>query len=230
MSELLSTGEVAVIREQIECGMPLDPHGTYERSIAYAILGAGVLRLGRFEFDDGPSNNKLEMERLFRPENRAKAASVITGLGRLATRFRPDGLYGIPPNGGYFAQALGQVLELPVIDLHRVKRPSGLKLFEPVDASADSSPGYVLEDLWRLVGIKDVSATFGSVEDCLRSPNLARRTAAVVTVWARGEMAPFDSPVWDQAPLHALVYEPIPRQLSPGHELCGYAVREVDGQ
>lgn len=223
MPELLGRDEIGAIRYQLQGGQPVHT-SEYEDTIARAILDTGALQLGAFDFPDGPSNNKLHLERLFDPSNVEQRAVVLTALGRLACTYHADGVYGIPPNGELFAAALGEILDVPVIGLGRTRLSSGRKAFNlsTIDGQ-ECQPGQ-FDQFQRLLAVKDVSATYGSVEDCLRSPFLAGQTVAAVVLWARGEMPPYDSAVWDfNVSLQALVHWPIAHHLDPGHELYEYA-------
>ncbi len=219
MPELLSLDEV----RHIECLMGSE--SSDQERLRSAVLGAGVLQLGDVTFAGGVSaNNKLDMTRLFLQEDeRIGLINVVAALGRSAIQYDPDALWGVPTGGQKFAKALGQVLEVPVIGLKKDQDHIGYRRF---DYDVLDTEGQVpISDYCRMVGIEDVSTTYGSVVGCLQLPELREATKAVAVIWSRGEDDPDEVILPDmRVSLIPLIVEPVPSHLKKSHELYAYGV------
>ena len=190
------------------------------------ILAAGVLQLGEVTFASGmTANNKLDMSKLFDQEgDRTGLHAVIAALGRTANRYKPDALWGVPTGGQSFARALGQVLRKPVIDLKKYQDYTGARRF---DYGAEITVG--ISGCNRMVGIEDVSTTYGSVVGCLQLPELREATKAVAVIWSRGEDDPDEIIMPDmRLKIEPLIVRPMPGIMFESHELYRYGVRADD--
>lgn len=190
-----------------------------QEDVRAAILGAGVLRLGDMRFAGGQTaNNKLDMTRLFEEGNRAALHTVVAALGKAASWHHPDALWGVPAGGQRFARAVGQALDLPVLGLKKYTNHLGGRRFEYGEDA-------LVEPHVRMVGVEDVTTTFGSVVGCLQLPELREATRAVVAIWCRGEEDPDDVIMPDQqVVVEPLVVEPIPSYIRPSHPIYRQAV------
>lgn len=206
-SNILAPAEVERVQQLLE--EPPIP----EEEMIETILGAGVLQRGEFTFSDGTTaDNKLDMDLLFEPRNRDRLHVVLAGLGRVASLYQAEALWSVPPHSDELALAIGQVLRLPVIEMWRTRGQKDSWIYVPKDFEDEAAEVNLAAS--RVVGIKDVSSSFASIEECLQSPEIRSRTKAVAVIWARG-MDPEDSDVWDLGPhLHSLVYEPVPQRMS----------------
>lgn len=197
------------------------PASTHD--IRAAILDVGVWELGDCQFADGrEANNKLVMDRLLGCPKQLEV--VLRPLGALALQHRPDALWGVPSGGQLFAEALGEELGLPVIQLEKVDTSPGRKTFR----YQSEKDRLLAQQAKRLVGIEDVTTTFTSLAGAMELPLLDQKTRAITAIWRRGSKEiERRLPV----PIHWLVEEYMPNIMGPYHPFRlqhGYkAVRRI---
>lgn len=183
-----------------------------------AVLQAEVLELGSFQFASGDrTNNHLSMERLF--EHPLQLKTILHHLGRVALRFEPELLIGIPSGGEMFAEALSDddYVGVPVAYLDKVAVEPGRKTFAyrtPEDREKVLS-------VERLVVVEDIFSKFVSTRGVLEVPGISERVQAVVGIWDRGyHPSRGDLPI----PVEALVTEHVPNFLREADEIYGWGV------
>lgn len=89
------------------------------------------------------ANNKVDWERLFvNSEDRRKPANsanfevtpaglvVVSALLEMTDEFAPDVLVGVPSGGQRFARAVGRVLQIPTIEIMKLRNEPGHKTYQ----------------------------------------------------------------------------------------------------
>lgn len=180
-----------------------------------AILNAEVLEIGDFQYANGErGNNKLNFDNLFKHPLNTK--TVISHLGRLAAKYEPDLLIGVPRGGQELAELIieNKCLEVPVAKLSKVSSDEGNKWFE---YSSDLDEELVLGSE-RIVIVEDVFNKFTSTLGVLTLDLVFDRTVAAVACWDRGD--PLRDPL--DLPHDALVREYIPNIIDQNNSLYNY--------
>lgn len=185
-----------------------------------AVLGVGVLKLGRYRFADGQeSDNKIDMEEIYKHSRVLRL--VLQALGKLAIPYRPDCIVPIANGADQLGVHLGVWLDLPVAFLKKDRVEPGLKTFL---FRTEGDEKLALESA-NIIMLEDAATRRTSTSGALQIPILRRKTRAVLEVWDRaapGEARPL--PV----PEHVLVKEALPYSLPKDHHLRSYAVPDPD--
>ncbi|MBI1857343.1 hypothetical protein HY003_04120 [Candidatus Saccharibacteria bacterium] len=188
-----------------------------------AVLEAGVLELGFFEFASGKKgNNKLEIDHLFTPENSLRLKIIMHHLARITMRFEPDVLIGIPRGGEKLAEELVKQPELrgtSTAYLQKIDSDLGSKSYD----YKTEEDGYLIVGSSNIVIVEDVFNNFTSSRGVLEVPEVLERTRALVAIWDRGN---HPSRPGVPVPYEALVTEFIPSNLNEYDELYGYGVKQ----
>lgn len=193
--------------------------------VKQAVLEAGVLEIGRFQFsgdteDQTKANNKLNFDNLYdHPES---LHIVVHHLGRVVHAAKPDALLGIKSGGERLACKINEdpeFLTLPMIHLDKDEERSvnGKKAFtfsSPEDKE-------LLEQVDSLVVVEDVFRKFTNTLGVLAVEGVLEKTRLVAGVWDRG-FHPSRAPL--PVPHEALVTEYIPRWLRRAEELYLHGV------
>lgn len=200
-----------------------------------AVLDAGVWRVGEeFTFASGEqANNKLEMDRLFLPENYRQLEKVTAALAKIAVGANPDLLCGVPSGGQDLAVIVGQILRVPVISIDKNEALiPGEKNFH-----------YTLEKDQQMVAaasravlIEDVTTSITSIGGVLKLDGLAEKTCRIVAVWRRGK--PSEERLLPLPPgsLHWIIQQSIPNQITKkyhfyelyGHQAIGELPQDLE--
>lgn len=182
-----------------------------------AILHAEVLELGDFQYANGErGNNKLNFDNLHKhPLNREV---VLRDLGKLAAKYKPDLLIGVPRGGQFLASILTESkhLDVPTARLFKYTNSHAINGFLYV-SEADEELVLGSE---RIVIVEDVFNRFTSTLGVLALDLVYDRTVAAVACWDRG--APTRDPL--DLPHEALVKEYIPNIIDEYNSLYTYGV------
>lgn len=187
-----------------------------------AILEAGVLELGAFELENGTrANNKLIIDNLFNIENKLRLQIVMRHLAKVAMKFKPDVIIGVPTEGEKLVKGLSEqqdTCHVPVANLRKTLDTAGNKLYEYKTIEDQE----LVSESQSLVIVKDVFDKFTSIKDVLSVSGISERTSAVIAVWDRGN---HPSRPRLSVPSEALVTEYIPNNLHVYNEIYGYGIK-----
>lgn len=181
-------------------------------------LKAGVLSLGEFTYASGQeANNKLDMERLLL--YREYRTPLLKSMALLAIRNPQtiEAIIGIPRGGAKFAQKVGLLAGIRVIEMEKGENDLG----NPVFNYRSRADRVAAESVDSIAIMEDVTTTRSS-EALLyaQHPEIRERAEVCITGWDRstpGKKLPLS------VPLEPVIQEPIPYDLFPGHALYEYA-------
>lgn len=175
------------------------------------VLSANVLEHGHFIFADGQhARVKLEMDHLW--EHPDRLGVVLKALAEPRGVPEADVLLGVPTGGQRLADALGELTNMPVVKLERIK--GGAKQDFQFVSKQDEA---LAKSARSLRVYEDVVTTLSSIAGVVRLLDPSKQVIHSVAIWRRGEVNPkYRVGVVD----HYLVEEPLPSVDGGLCELC----------
>lgn len=152
--------------------------------IKKAILGADVLQTGHFIFANGDhATIKLEMDNLW--EHSVELDLVLKALAKADGLPPADVLLGVPTGGQRLADALGELINIPVIQLERV--PGGAKQDFRFTSAKDEQ---LAKNAKSLRIYEDVVTSLSSIAGVVKLLSPKTQNIHSLAIWRRGIVKP----------------------------------------